>query len=222
MVCKEFTEAVNSTLQCHCDVAPDKSVALKCLEINETCNEGGSVCYLQTLNIALTPTDNDNKIRSIESCTRYVADLVDFSESSTKFANYSALMPWVEVIPVAPNDFSSVASCTATFNRAKCYTSVNLAAQIPLPLALVWIVATPIWMEGNSKLNVQLLVVAHLFPFLKRMKKEKWENAPAGQRTVGCMIGCMNCLSHHLWLWLRGFVAFLDNDTRRWLAITDV
>jgi hypothetical protein len=131
MVCKEFTEAVNTTLQCDCDVAPDKSVALKCLEIDRTCNEGGSICYLQQLNIALTPTDN--KIKSIESCTNYEADLANFSESSTKFANYSALVPCVKVIPVAPNDFSSVASCTATMNGAKCYKCEPCTANPPAP-----------------------------------------------------------------------------------------
>jgi hypothetical protein len=131
MVCNEFTDAVNSTLQCSCNIAPDKSVALKCLEIDQTCNQGGSVCYLQTLNIALTPTDN--KIKSIESCTNYVADLTNFSKSTTQFANYSSLVPCVKVIPPAPDDFSSVASCTATMNGAACYKCEPCSAHSPSP-----------------------------------------------------------------------------------------
>jgi hypothetical protein len=179
MVCKEFTDAVNSTLQCSCSIAADKSVALKCLEIDQTCNEGGSVCFLQTLNIAMTPTDN--KIKSIESCTNYVANMANFSELTTQFANYSTLVPCVKVIPAAPNDFSSVASCTATMNGAACYKCEPCSAYAPAPgISLDCCNTNP---DGEQlKVDCGIVSGGAFAPFFETYEEGKMETCASGAK----------------------------------------
>ncbi|CAB9525192.1 expressed unknown protein [Seminavis robusta] len=124
-VCASFLAATNSSYQCSCDIADDKSVSMSCLELEQRCNKGGSICFLQTITLALTRNDETpgNAIKSIESCTDYITNLDNFTGPlvATQFANYSTITPCVKIIPNAPNDFSSLQSCSATVNGADCY-----------------------------------------------------------------------------------------------------
>ena len=74
-----------------------------------------------TVKVSLTP--QSNQVIGLESCTEYVdLNLTRFEGSTTKLANYSAIVPCVKIDPVAPNDFTSLAGCSVTVNGAPCQT----------------------------------------------------------------------------------------------------
>lgn len=118
MVCEAYQRALNNTYQCKCESEPDTSVSIECLEVESTCNSDSSLCFLQTVKLALTP--QSNKIVSLETCSTYITNLTRFEGSSTKLANYSDIVPCVAVTPVAENDFSALESCSVTINGEPC------------------------------------------------------------------------------------------------------
>ena len=120
-VCSSYNQQLNGTWECSCDIQPDNSVGVECLELESKCNADSSLCYLLNVKVGLTP--QSNQVISLESCTTYVdLNLTRFEGSSTKLANYSDIVPCVKVDPVAPNDFSSLAGCSVTVNGAPCQT----------------------------------------------------------------------------------------------------
>lgn len=118
-VCDAFQKAANGTYECACDMQPDKTVGLKCLELETTCNPDGSLCFYMNVNMFLTAT---NEIKELETCTVY-ADLnfTRFEGSSIQLANYSSIMPCVKVVPKTVGDFSTLESCSATINEQPCH-----------------------------------------------------------------------------------------------------
>lgn len=120
-VCTEYNKRLNvanNTWECSCDRQPDLSVGVKCLESSSTCNSDASVCFMQTISLSMTP--QTNQLTGLETCSEYITNLTRFEGSSTILANYSGIVPCVKIDPVAPNDFSSLAGCSATINGAPC------------------------------------------------------------------------------------------------------
>ena len=122
-VCDNYNTELNKlgSWECSCDIQPDKSIGVKCLELETNCNADSSLCFLQTVTLSMTP--QTNIITGLETCSEYVdLNLTRFEDSSTILANYSDIVPCVKVDPIAPGDFSSLAGCSARINGALCQT----------------------------------------------------------------------------------------------------
>jgi len=119
-VCNEYKTRLQKDFQCDCDIQPDKSVGIKCSELNSTCNADDSLCFLQTVSLSLTPKLNE--IIALETCSEYITNFTRFEGSSTKFANYSEITPCVTVRPTVPNNFTFLESCFVTVNGVPCQT----------------------------------------------------------------------------------------------------
>jgi len=119
-VCTDFEANSNNTYECNCGLDPDQSAYLECLGLEDFCNPDESLCYNQTIKIGL---NLDNRIDSLETCTEYTTtDEFDnqYEGTTTAQANYSYIRPCVLVDPIAPDDFSSLAGCSATINDFPC------------------------------------------------------------------------------------------------------
>ena len=68
-VCDSFQKASDGKYECSCEYAPDKSVAMKCIDVVGTCNSDDSLCFNQSISMALT---TENVIKEIETCTQYL------------------------------------------------------------------------------------------------------------------------------------------------------